>query len=254
MSPSLLNEQHVLITGASGGIGGAIAEMFIKHGAIVGLQYNRGKGTLQKRLDGLDTKDGQVILLQGDLTATNVCEELVAEFLEKTHGNVAVLVNNAGGIDNYCDFRDLSNEDWDRSMTLNAKAPLWLSRAVWPVMSDQSYGRIINIGTAAVRYGGSPKNLHYIAAKAALEAITTSLAKEGAKSNILVNTIRCGMIQTNMNTEIAGYSDADYQKRAAMVPVGRTGKPEEIASMVTYLASETGSFITGQHLTIAGGD
>jgi 3-oxoacyl-[acyl-carrier protein] reductase len=229
MSPSLLNEQHVLITGASGGIGGAIAEMFIKHGAIVGLQYNRGKGTLQTRLDGLDTKDGQVILLQGDLTATNVCEELVAEFLEKTHGNVAVLVNNAGGIDNYCDFRDLSNEDWDRSMTLN-------------------------IGTAAVRYGGSPKNLHYIAAKAALEAITTSLAKEGAKSNILVNTIRCGMIQTNMNTEIAGYSDADYQKRAAMVPVGRTGKPEEIASMVTYLASETGSFITGQHLTIAGGD
>ena len=96
--------------------------------------------------------------------------------------------------------------------------------------------------------------MHYVAAKAALENLTLGFAKEGAEHNILVNTVRCGVIDTPMRTRIAGYSEEDFQKRINLVPLKRAGKPQDIARMVLFLAAETGNFITGEIFTVAGGD
>ena len=137
---------------------------------------------------------------------------------------------------------------------MNAKAPFFLSGEVFDSMKDQGGGRIINISSVNVKYGGGAKSIHYVASKAALESITRGFAREGAKYNILVNTIRPGVIDTPMHTNIRGYSRKDFQKRIALVPLKRMGKPIDIARMALFLASEAGDFITGEIFTIAGGD
>ena len=119
-------------------------------------------------------------------------------------------------------------------------------------MKAQGGGKIINISSIAAKYGGSVKSLHYGAAKASLEAITIGLARFGAPYNILVNAIRGGFIDTQFQNRYA--KEKDLKSRIALIPLKRPGKPDDIAHAVLYLASEAGNFITGEILTIAGGD
>ena len=248
-----LSGRRALVTGAGTGLGAAIAVALAAAGASVGIACRSSAAGANAVVERIRAAGGTAHLLLADLLDPASRDALVDSFVAAA-GGIEILVNNAGGTDGYVDFRELGEESWDRTMDLNAKAPLWLSRAAWPHMERAGGGRIINIGTAAVRYGGNAKGAHYVASKAALEGLTTTLARAGLSSNILVNAIRCGMFDTEMYRHIEGYTEEQYRRRQSQIPLGRAGRPEEVAAMVVLLAGEGGGFITGQIITVAGGD
>jgi len=144
---------------------------------------------------------------------------------------------------------------WRRTYELNVTAPFFLTRDVFSRMKEAGAGgRIITISTVSARYGGSENNVHYSSSKAALDGLTISFSRFGASHNILVNSIRCGLVDSGMTTKIEGYSQERYHKRLAMVPMGRAGTPDEVARTALHLLSDGGAFITGQWLEVAGGD
>jgi len=242
---SALQNKRVLITGAGSGIGAVIADLFAKQGAVVGLQYNRS--------DSAATARGQkAFLLPCDFTKKDERDNLIDRFVSAS-GGIDILVNNAGICKTYAHFTDLDESDWDETYTVNLKTPFILSRNAYRYMQKQQWGRIVNISTVAMKYGGAA-SMHYYSSKAALEAVTVGLAKTGAKHNILANTIRCGVIDTGMRDRIAGYTSDQYEQRVGLIPLKRAGTPLDIGNMVLYLCGEQGDFITGETFTVAGGD
>lgn len=249
-----LKGKKVLITGSSGGIGAAIALLFAQYGAEVGLHYCRNKKGAQnvaKKIirQGLRTPR----LFQGDLLLASTRNNLVKKFI-KAYGGIDVLVNNAGAIYDYKHFSVLTEKSWDKTLALNAKAPFYLIRQAFEYMRNHAGGRIINISTAAVRYGGSPYNMHYCVSKAGLDILTKSFSRQGAKYGILVNSICCGLIDTPMQDKIPGYRKEKFLQRLSLVPLKRAGTPEDVAPMAVFLASEGADFITGEFFYVSGGD
>ena len=248
-----IKNKKVLITGANGGIGVAIAELFLKHGASVGLHYYQDKKRALELRRKITSFGGRAeILKEADLTENTSRHNLIREFIQK-FGRIDVLINNAGGVYGAEDFLSLNERSWEKTFALNATAPFFLAREAFKYMKKQRGGRIINISSVSAKYGGSATTMHYGAAKAALEAVTRGLARAGAPYNILVNTVRGGIIDTLFHQKIHR-TKADIQKRVKLIPLGRIGKPSDIAQMVVFLASEGGDYITGEIFTVAGGD
>lgn len=244
--------KRVLVTGASSGIGAAIAQLFGSCGACVGVHYRREKVSAIKVLKKIKDAGGDGHIIKGDLLKKEVRQELVESFVKKC-GGIDVLVNNAGAVYNYRHFAHLTENDFDQMFALHSKAPFFMARAAFLHMKKKKWGRIINISTNAIKYA-SPNIVHYCASKAALEAMSAGFAREGAKDNVLVNVLRCGLIDTSMRMKTPEYGEARFQERIKMIPIGRTGKPEDIARMAVFLASAGGDFITGEVFTIAGGE
>ena len=247
-----LKGKRVLITGSSSGIGAETAKLFGRYGARVGVHYRGAKAEAQKVARAIKTGSGETRIFQADLLKKGAADKLIASFV-KAFGSIDVLVNNAGACFDYRHFSELKEVSWDKTMDLNAKAPFLLSRAAFNFMKTNNWGRIVNISTNSIKYGGV-SNMHYYASKAALDALTSGFSREGVKYNILVNSIRCGLIDTPMRTKIAGYTEEDFKKRAALVPLGRAGQPADIARLILFLASAGGDFITGEVLSVAGGE
>lgn len=248
-----IENKKVLITGASGGIGVSMAKLFTIYGACIGLHYRSGEEEAIKLLREIRENSGKAELFQGNLLEQSVRKNLVKSFV-KTFGGIDILINNAGAIYEYKHFSKLDEKSWDYTFNLNVKAPFYLSASAFQYMKENGGGRMINISSANVKYGGSAKSLHYSAAKAALDSLTIGFAREGAKYNILVNSIRCGVIDTKMHTKIKGYNETNFKKRIELIPLKRVGQPIDIARMALFLASESGNFITGEIFTVAGGD
>lgn len=248
-----MENKKVLITGASGGIGASMAKLFASDGAHVGIHYNNGEEKATSLLNEIRVSGGKAELFQGDLLDQNVRENLINSFI-RSFGGIDVLINNAGAVFDHIHFSELKMESWDKTFDLNVKAPFYLSSKAFEYMKQSGGGKIINISSVTVKYGGSPSGFHYSAAKAALENLTVGFSRDGAKHNILVNTIRCGVIDTAMRTKINGYTEERFQKRIELIPIKRLGKPIDIARMALFLASERGNFITGEIFTVAGGD
>jgi len=241
--------KRVLITGASGGIGSAMAQLFAEHGAIVGVHHNQSASKASQIVRDIEKKGGRGAVFQADLTADS-SENMVYSFVSK-FGGIDVLINNAGAVIGSKDILDLDEESWDKTFRLNTRAPFFLAQSAFKHMKESGGGKIINISSISAKYGGSSQTLHYGAAKSALETVTLGLSKAGANHNILVNTVRGGFIDTPMHQKL---KRNNLEKRIEMIPLKRAGKPQDVAGMVLFLASEAGNFITGETFTVAGGD
>ncbi len=245
---SSLSGKVALITGASGGIGSAIARTFARHGCSLALQYRSDRTQAARLAAELRAPGVRCETFQADLLKKGAPESLVGKALESL-GRLDILVNNAGAVIGREHFSKLSGKDWELTMRLNATVPFVLSREAFKAMKG-SGGRIINISSVAAKFGGSSRSMHYGAAKAALEALTSALAREGAAHGILANAIRAGVIDTPFHRKFP----KDMKARVAMIPLGRMGMPEEVAALALFLAGPQAAFITGQVLAVTGGE
>jgi 3-oxoacyl-[acyl-carrier protein] reductase len=227
----MLEGKLALVTGASRGIGYAIAEELRKRGAKV-----VGTSTTE---EGARKISGRVL----DVRNAEQCEALVKEL-----GEVAILVNNAGITRDNLALR-MKDADWDEVIQTNLQAVFRLSRAVMRGMMKARWGRIINI-TSVVGASGNPGQANYAAAKAGVVGMTKSLARELGSRNITVNCVAPGFIDTDMTRALS-----DEQKKAllASIPLGRLGTPQDVAAAVAYLASPGGDYVTGAVLHVNGG-
>ena len=231
----MLNGKVALVTGASRGIGAAIAAELTKHGARV-----VGTATTE---EGAKRINGRVLNVR-DAAQTDA---LVAS-IQKEVGDIAILVNNAGITRDNLALR-MKDADWDEVIETNLRAIFRLSRAVMRGMMKARWGRIINI-TSVVGAAGNPGQANYAAAKAGVVGMTKSLARELGSRNITVNCVAPGFIDTDMTRALA-----DESKKALLeaIPLGRLGTPQDVAAAVAYLASPGGDYVTGTVLHVNGG-
>lgn len=249
-------EKTVLVTGASGGIGAAIAEKFYRAGYRVALHYHRNREKAEQLLASLaGTKSGasgtsgtaRLALFQADLRSPEAVSELFAS-IRRTLGEVDILINNAGKGRQIL-FQDISYECWQDTFAVNTTGCFLCCREALPHMIHVKSGRIINLSSVWGMTGASCE-VHYSAAKAAVIGLTRALAKELGPSGITVNCVAPGVIDTPMNAHL---SEADMAALREETPLERIGTPEDVAAAVFFLASEDAGFITGQVLSPNGG-
>ncbi len=236
-----LKDKKALVTGATGGLGEAIARTLAKNGAQLAIS-----GTRIERLKGLAEEIG-AIAIPANLSSMADVDRLAAEAQEKLDG-LDILVNNAGITRDSLLVR-MSEEDWGDVLKVNLEAVFRLSKAVLRGMMKARFGRIISI-TSIVGITGNPGQANYAASKAGLIGFSKSLAQEVASRGITVNCIAPGFIESPMTEAL---NDAQKIKLLENIPLGRMGMPEEIAAGVLYLASDEACYITGQTLHINGG-
>ena len=236
-----------LITGASRGIGRAIALRLAKEGYTVAMNYHQNEKAAVRAAEVLSAfgKDG--MLCRADVTREHAVREMVRA-VEDRLGPIDLLVNNAGIAEQVL-FTDLTAAQWKKMMDVHVNGAFYTSSAVLPSMIRRKSGCIINIASMWGQTGASCE-VHYSTAKAALIGMTKALAKEVGPSGIRVNCVSPGAIETDM---MAGFSAEDKAAIAEDTPLMRLGKPEEIAAAVAFLASEDAAFITGQVLAANGG-
>jgi 3-oxoacyl-[acyl-carrier protein] reductase len=233
-------QQIALVTGATRGIGAAIAQELKSQGMNVIGTATTAEGAAKITAAGIHG----VVLNVTDAAATDALVDQIV----KERGGLHVLVNNAGITRDMLSMR-MKDEEWDAVIDTNLKAVFRLSRAVIKPMMKQRYGRIINI-TSVVGASGNPGQANYAAAKAGLAGMTRALARELGSRNITVNCIAPGFIETDMT---AALPEAQQQALLASIPLGHLGKPADIAHAVGFVASPKAGYITGQEIHVNGG-
>ncbi|MDB5377739.1 MAG: family NAD(P)-dependent oxidoreductase [Rubritepida sp.] len=248
-----LRNRVALVTGAVGAIGGAVAKAFAQEGAALCLADRAGTGGIAAEVAALG---GRVIEAALDVTRRAEIDAAVAATLA-AFGRLDILVNVAG-IVSMGPAATLAETEWDRVLDINLKGSFLCCQAVIPAMRAQRYGRIVNLGSIIGKNGGNPRpwidpaeqtrasNVAYGASKAGVHAMTFFLARELAADGITVNAVAPGPIATAMTTDFPA-------ALAAMIPVGRMGRAEEVAEAVLFLAAETAGFINGEVLDVNGG-
>ena len=248
-----LQGRVAIITGAAGGIGAAVARRFAAEGADLCLAGRRGCAAVAAELGQTGRR---VIDVQTDVTDRTANQAMVARALE-AFGRVDILVTVAGVV-SQGNAETLAEAEWDRVINVNLKGVFLSCQAVIPTMRAAGYGRIVNIGSLLAKNGGNPRpwidrkeqeragNVAYGAAKAGVHALTLFLAKELSADNITVNCVAPGPIASAMTVNLP-----DSFK--SLLPVGRLGRPEEVADAVAYLAGEQAAFTTGEILDVNGG-
>ena len=235
-----------IITGASGGIGSAIARKLASENYTLALVYNSSENEIKKLKDELSTFS-QVFVYKCDLKNESQIKYFIQDFASRV-GKIDVLVNCAG-VSQSGLIQDISVDDYYFIFDNNVKSAVLVTKYVSKYMINEKFGKIVNISSMWGRVGASMESL-YSASKGAINALTLSLAKELGPSNINVNAICPGLIDTRMNK---GYNAQEINDIIDETPLSRIGKPEDVASLVAFLASEESSFITGQIITIDGG-
>ncbi|PZU85892.1 MAG: 3-oxoacyl-[acyl-carrier-protein] reductase [Chelatococcus sp.] len=238
-----LTGRKALVTGATGGLGGAIARMLHARGATVAIS-----GTRLEALEALAAELGErAVPLRCDLSDKDSVEALVPAAEEKL-GGLDILVNNAGVTRDGL-FMRMKDEDWDSVIAINLTAAFRLSRAAVKSMMRRRYGRIVSIGSV-VGTSGNPGQGNYAASKAGLVGMSKALAAEVASRNITINVVAPGFIESPM-TEVL--NDKQRESILSDVPMGRLGSGADVASAVLYLASEEAGYVTGQTIHVNGG-
>jgi 3-oxoacyl-[acyl-carrier protein] reductase len=239
-----LTGQAAIVTGAATGIGEAIAERLSRAGALVVIaDLNiEAANTVAARLGG------RAFAVKTDVAQLESIETTVAEVLKRA-GKIDILINNAGVAGKAAPLWEQSNEDWQTAVAINLTAIFYFCRSVVPHMRQRKYGRIVNIASIAGKEG-NPRMVPYSATKAGVIGLTKSLGKEVATEGICVNAVTPAVVQTKILDQLTPEQVSYMTER---IPMRRTGKPEEIAAVVHFLASPDCSFVTAQCYDASGG-
>lgn len=236
-----------LVTGGATGIGAATVKALAEEKITVALQYSRSEKEAKQIADQLNDKGFKVEIFQADLSQTGNAENLVAQIKQKL-GDIDILINNAGVMSD-ASIIQMSDALWDEAININLTAAFKLIRACAPSMVSKKWGRVINI-SSQVALTGSANHAHYATAKAGLLGLTYSAAKEYGASGVTVNAVLPGRIETKM---IADRSIGRLDEWLSQTPLNRLGRPDEVASMINFLASEKASYVTGAAINVNGG-
>ncbi len=240
-------EKIALVTGASRGIGRAVAAELAHRGWAVAIGYRVRRDKAEELAAALTAEGCRAMICRADVSRREEVEEMVRTVAD-TFGPISLLVNNAG-IAGQCLFQDLTDERWHEFFSVNVDGAFYTSRAVLPAMLHEHEGCIVNISSIWGQRGASCE-VAYSATKAAIIGLTRSLAAELAPSHIRVNCVAPGVIRTDMLNELPPEL---LPELAQQTPMGRLGRPEDIAAAVAFLADPAADFITGQVLTCDGG-
>jgi len=244
-SSQLLEGQIALVTGASRGIGKAIAISLAKEGAEVIVNYSSSLESANEVVSEINSIGGKAYPIQADISNENSVNELIKTVLDKNN-KIDVLVNNAGIAKDGLLMR-MKSDDWQKVLDLNLSGVFYCTRAVSRQMLKQKKGRIINI-TSVVGLMGNAGQANYAAAKAGVVGLTQSAAKEFASRGITVNAVAPGFISTDMTKEL------NSEAILSAIPLGRFGNPEDVAGAVRFLAADpSAGYITGQTIQVDGG-
>lgn len=243
----LLDNKVALVTGASRGIGRAVAIALAREGAKVVVNYAGNTAAAQETLNEIKALGGEAIAIQADVAQADAVDILVKQTME-AFGRIDILVNNAGITRDNLLLR-MKEEDWDAVMNTNLKGIFHCTKQVSRVMIKQKSGKIINM-TSVVGVMGNAGQSNYAAAKAGVIGFTKSMAKELAARNITVNAVAPGFILTDMTAVLP---EAVKSEMANSIPLARLGKPDDVAAAVVYLSSASADYVTGQTLHVDGG-
>lgn len=243
----MLKDKVAIVTGASRGIGAAIAANLAQHGAKVVVNYNSSAEAAEAVVQQIEEKGGVAMALKADVGSFEACQEMVKTTID-TYGQVDILVNNAGTTRDTL-LMMMKEEDWDVVINTNLKSMFNCSKAVLRPMVRKRKGRIINI-SSIVGLRGQGGQTNYAATKAGIIGFTKSLAKEVGSRNITVNAIAPGFFPTALTDVL---SDDMVQKALELIPLGRLGELDEVAHLVAFLASDNAAYITGEVIRVDGG-
>ncbi len=243
----MLDGKVALVTGASRGIGRAIALELARQGAKVAVNYAGSEQKAQEVVDEIKELGSEGIKIQANVSSEDDVKNMVKEVVD-TYGGIDILVNNAGITRDNLLMR-MKEEEFDQVIDTNLKGVFLTTKAVTRPMMKKRGGKIINIASV-VGVSGNPGQANYVAAKAGVIGMTKSSAKELASRNILVNAVAPGFIETDMTDQL---TDDQVESMNSMIPLARLGNGEDIAKVVKFLASDDSNYITGQTIHVDGG-
>lgn len=239
-----------LVIGASGTIGSAVVLGLARPGVVVGLQYCHNRSAVEQLQESLAQVGARGVCLQSALDSEASCVHLwerVCSELGVIHGMAL-----CGGRVPWRAWQELAASDWQQTFFEHCVMPFTLARLTIPEMQKRGEGRIVYLSSIAAKYGGSPRSLHYAAAKSALETSMRGLSRDVARAGIRINGVRSGFVHSPQQQ--AGRSAQEIAERIEKIPMQRPGKPEEVAAAMGFLLSADASYVTGEIITVAGGD
>jgi 3-oxoacyl-[acyl-carrier protein] reductase len=242
-----LKGRVVIVTGGARGIGKAIALTFLREGAKVAI-IDSDKERLEILKKEFEKENKEVIVIPCDITKGSEVNAMVDQ-VHKRLGRIDILVNNAGIIRRGT-IDTVTEEDWDRVIEVNLKGTFNCCKAVSGIMKQEGYGKIVNVSSIAGKMGDITSAPGYGPSKAGVDALTKTLARQLAPYGINVNAVSPHAIETEMSAQ---WSEERQKEIIASIPLGRLGKPEDVANAVLFLASDEASFITGEILDVNGG-
>lgn len=240
-------EKVAIVTGGGRGIGKAFVLALAEQGAWVSV-WGRSLEPCNQVVEEIRQAGGRAMAVQVDVSDSSQVKGAVDTVLTE-FGKIDILINNAG-IARAVPIEEISGDDWDRVMAVNARGTFLCCKAVMNHMKQRGYGKIINIGSGAGKYGSNAAGAHYAASKAAVICFTRCLARELAPYGINVNSISPGPVMTDLLETLSG---GDMNGFLATVPLGRIGSPEEVAPVAVLLASDDSSYMTGENIDVNGG-
>mgnify|MGYP000660358391 CR=1 FL=1 len=250
MSRTRMNGKCVLVTGASTGIGRAVAVQAAREGAaIIGINYLSSEEAAQQTLEMVHAAGSKAILLRADVSNEQEASAMVESFLDRA-GRLDVLVNNAGALVQRHAIEGMPTDLWRRVFAINVEGVFYVTRAAIPALK-KSHGSIVNITSVAAYTGGGPGSVHYAATKGAVATFTIGLAKELAPFGIRVNAVAPGPIDTPFHERFSSEEQIRHFEESTLFK--RLGTADEVAAAVIFLASEEATYVTGSTIDVNGG-